>query len=226
MSPLLLISFDNFARRKTSHHIKVKKRNSIDLKSAALICQNEIYNRERLLSRGIDWMEMLLNFEHWWIYHPEWLPVTSTRIMKTQNALSPAARLESSNQKLLSQNSQSSSVLLNLWEEKCWNIFETKGILVFDQLWQNFDCMIWFVIKKYVSARVNLKEALSKNFISIIRIRLLSKWGGNCVQGWLFPLQCSTFVYVRREHQCASVSWAVMTFKVNVNIFFLATQVL
>ena len=26
--------------------------------------QNEIYNRERLLSRGIDWMEMLLNFEH------------------------------------------------------------------------------------------------------------------------------------------------------------------
>ena len=147
MSPLLLFSFDNFARRKTSHHIKVKKRNSIDLKSAALICQNEIYNRERLLSRGIDWMEMLLNFEHWWIYHPEWLPVTSTRIMKTQNALSPAARLESSNQKLLSQNSQSSSVLLELWEEKCWNIFETKCILVFDQIWQNFDYMIWFVIK-------------------------------------------------------------------------------
>ena len=129
MSPLLLISFDNFARRKTSHCIKVKKRNSIDLKSAALICQNEIYNRERLLSRGIDWMEMLLNFEHWWIYHPEWLPVTSTRIMKTQNALSPAARLESSNQKLLSQNSQSSSVFLELWEEKCWKIFETKCIL-------------------------------------------------------------------------------------------------
>ena len=122
MSPLLLISFDNFARRKTSHRIKVKERKFDRSEVRSFDLPNEIYNRERLLSRGIDWMEMLLNFEHWWIYHPEWLPVTSTRIMKTQNALSPAARLESSNQKLLSQNSQSSPVFLELWEEKCWKI--------------------------------------------------------------------------------------------------------